>query len=380
MQKISASVLVICFGMAYNVNMKRSRHIRTNWTTVLPLAAVLLVLLVLLFWLGRSLLVQKADNSPTPVPTPVPTPAPTRVDLFAYYHFAETQEIPVYDHREDKLIVMDLEQYLIGVVGAEMPTAYAPEALKAQAVAARTYALRKILRGGCATHPEAAICTNSSCCQAYISETRMNERWGDEAGMRYNILAEAVMSTRGEVLVYDGQVIDAMFHACSGGMTENSENVYANALPYLRGVESPYENPMRTQTVTVGFADAVEKINAVYPDAHVTAKNIRDAIELKAVYPSGRVKTVRLGDLELQGKKLRNVFDLESAMYRLEITDEGFVFQVKGYGHGVGMSQNGANGMAQHGYTYDQILKHYYTGVTIEPDLNHMTVSKDANQ
>ena len=151
----------------------------------------------------------------------------------------------------------------------------------------------------------------------------------------YNILAEAVMSTRGEVLVYDGQVIDAMFHACSGGMTENSENVYANALPYLRGVESPYENPMRTQTVTVGFADAVEKINGVYPDAHVTAENIRDAIELKAVYPSGRVKTVRLGDLELQGKKLRNVFDLESAMYRLEITDEGFVFQVKGYGHGV---------------------------------------------
>ena len=355
--------------------MKRNRRLRTNWKTVLPLCAVLLVLLFAFFLMLRTFFAQPTDNPPSSEPTPVPTPAPTRVDLYAYYHFAETQEIPVYDHREDALIVMDLEEYLIGVVGAEMPTAYALEALKAQAVAARTYALRKILHGGCATHPEAAICTNSSCCQAYISDARMNERWGDEAGMRYNLLAEAVLSTKGEVLVYDGQVIDAMFHACSGGMTENSENVYANALPYLRGVESPYETPMRTQTVTVGFHDAVEKINAAYPDAHVTDENIRDAIELKAVFPSGRVKTVRLGDVELQGKRLRNVFDLESAMYQMEVTEDGFVFHVKGYGHGVGMSQNGANGMAQHGYTYDQILKHYYTGVTIEPDLNHTAVA-----
>ena len=91
----------------------------------------------------------------------------------------ETQKIPVYDHREDRLIVMDFESYIIGVVGAEMPVAYEMEALKAQAVAARTYALRKILRGGCATYPEAACCTNSKCCQAFISDTRMEERWGE---------------------------------------------------------------------------------------------------------------------------------------------------------------------------------------------------------
>ena len=358
--------------------MKRNRRLRTNWKTVLPLCAILLVLLFALFLMLRTFFAQPTDNPPSPEPTPVPTPAPTRVDLYAYYHFAETQEIPVYDHREDALIVMDLEEYLIGVVGAEMPTAYAPEALKAQAVAARTYALRKILRGHCATHPEAAICTDSKCCQAYISDARMAERWGDSAGMRYNILAEAVMSTAGEVLCYNGEVIDAMFHACSGGMTENSENVYANALPYLRGVESPYEEPMRTQTVKVSFADAVEKINAAYPEANVTLENVRNAIELVEMFPSGRVKTVRLGSIEIVGKKLRMVFDLESAMYTVEVTDDGFVFSVKGYGHGVGMSQNGANGMAKQGATYDEILKHYYTGVTIEPNLNHTVLDSNS--
>lgn len=351
--------------------MKKRKRYSANWKLLLPLAAVLFVLLIVLLLMVRTCAVMwMAESRPTPAPTDTPTPAPTRIDLYAYYNFVETQKIPVYDHREDKLIVMDFESYIIGVVGAEMPVAYETEALKAQAVAARTYALRKILRGGCATYPEAACCTNSKCCQAYISDARMEERWGDAAGMNYNRIADAVMSTAGEVLVYDGEIVDAMFHACSGGVTENSENVYANALPYLRGVDSPYEEPMRTQTVEVGFAEAMEKINAAYPDAHVTTENVRTAIELKEVFPSGRVKTVRLGDVEIVGKKLRTVFDLQSAMYTMDVTDNGFVFHVKGYGHGVGLSQNGANGFAQHGYTYDQILKHYYTGVSIAHDLN----------
>ena len=339
---------------------------------LLPLMAVLLVLLLILLFMIWSVL---SGTMQIPVleaePTPTFTPAPTRVNLAEYYHFIETQQIPVYDHREGRLIVMDFETYIIGVVGAEMPVGYAPEALKAQAVAARTYALRKILRGGCQTYPEAAVCTNSSCCQAFISDSRMEERWKDAAGMNYNTIAEAVMSTVGEVLVYHGEIVDAMFHACSGGRTENSENVYANALPYLRGVESPYEDPMRTQDVEVSFEEAVEKINTAYPDAKVSMDNIRSAISLPEVFPSGRVKTVRLGEIEIVGKKLRPVFNLQSAMFTVETTDTGFIFHVKGYGHGVGMSQNGANGMAKHGSTYQEILKHYYTGVTIEGDLNH---------
>ena len=352
--------------------MERNQNTTDRNRLLLPLMAVLLVLLIILMVMVYSIL---AGSSPLaafePEPTPTFTPSPTRVDLYQYYNFIETQQIPVYDHREDRLIVMDFETYIIGVVGAEMPVGYAPEALKAQAVAARTYALRKILRGGCQTHPEAAVCTNSSCCQAFISDARMEERWKDAAGMNYNTIAEAVMSTRGEVLVYQGEIVDAMFHACSGGRTENSENVYANALPYLRGVESPYEDPMRTQTLEVSFEEAVEKIMTAYPQANVNMDNIRTAISLVEVFPSGRVKTVRLGDVEIVGKKLRSVFDLQSAMYTVETTDIGFVFHVKGYGHGVGMSQNGANGMAKRGSTYREILQYYYTGVTIEGDLNH---------
>ena len=350
----------------------RRKQYRTDPKVLLPMAGILLVLLIVLFLMIRacSSMRREADG-PSGSPTPSFTPAPTRVDLYVYYNFVETQQIPVFDHREDKLVLMDFESYIIGVVGAEMPVSYAFEALKAQAVAARTYALRKILRGGCASHPEAAVCTNSKCCQAYISDKRMTERWGDAAGMRYNTLAEAVMSTAGQVLCYNGEVIDAMFHACSGGQTENSENVYANALPYLRGVDSPFEVPNRTQTVEVSYEEAAEKINAAYPEAHVNADNVKDAVQIVNAYPSGRVRTVRLGDVEIAGKKLRTVFDLESAMYTIERTDKGFVFSVKGYGHGVGMSQNGANGMAEQGKTYRDILLHYYTGVTIEDDLGH---------
>ena len=122
-----------------------------------------------------------------------------------------------------------------------------------------------------------------------------------------------------------------------------------------------------------------KKINAVYPNAHVTEQNVRTSVELVDIFETGRVKTVRLGDIDIVGKKLRNVFDLQSAMFTMETTDTGFVFHVKGYGHGVGLSQNGANGYAKHGYTYDQILKHYYTGVEIAKDLNGMaTVIENA--
>ena len=362
--------------------MNRNGTSPSNRTVILLALVLFALLLVLVFLvlLFPGSLPETLETHFYSVPTEPPTPAPTRIDLYTYYNFRETQQIPVYDHREDRLIVMDFESYIIGVVGAEMPVAYETEALRAQAVAARTYAFRKILKGGCATYEGAACCTNSKCCQAFISDARMQERWGDAAGMNYNRIADAVMSTAGEVLVYDGQIVDAMFHACSGGHTEDSENVYANALPYLRGVESLYEDPMRTQTVEVTFAEAVEKISAAYPNAHVTDANIRDAIELKEVYETGRVKTVRLGDIEIVGKKLRNVFDLQSAMFTMDVTDTGFVFHVKGYGHGVGLSQNGANGYAKHGYTYDQILKHYYTGVEIAKDLNGMaTVIENAS-
>lgn len=331
------------------------------------LAAVLLALLVALFLLTRLAL---SDERPScaggEAPDAAePTPEPTLLDLYAYFDWTETTTIKVYDHRADKLVDMDLEEYIVGVVSAEMPVRYEFEALKAQAVASRTYTLYSMAHGGCHTNPDADVCTNSKCCQAFSTHERMRETWGKDYTDNYARIAEAVMGTAGEVLVYDGKLCDALYHACSGGQTEDSEHVYANAIPYLRGVDSPYEDPMRTEDVDFGYDALAELIAAKYPESGVTADNVKAAISIESAYPSGRVETLRLGKTTVTGKQARNLFGLRSTMFTIERTQNGIVFHVKGYGHGVGMSQNGANGMAKHGSDYRAILLHYYTGVTL---------------
>lgn len=342
---------------------------KINRTKLILMLALLLVLLVVLFLFVRVLLngaceTKAADAAATQ--EPIYTPAPTLLDLYAYFDWTETTtDILVYDHRADKLITMNLEEYIVGVVSAEMPVAYDPEALKAQAVASRTYTLYSMSHGGCHTHPEADVCTNSSCCQAFMTHERMQERWGDAYVSNYNRVAEAVMHTAGEVITYKNKLCDALYHAASGGYTEDSENVYANALPYLRGVESPYEDPDRKDDVEIGLTEAVALIAAKYPESGVTEDNARTEIEVESTFTSGRVQTLRLGKTKITGKQARSLFDLRSAMFTITWSDDGIVFHTKGYGHGVGLSQNGANGMAKHGSTYEEILHHFYTNVQI---------------
>lgn len=298
-------------------------------------------------------------------PEPIYTPAPTAVDLYAYYDWVDTVTIRVYDHRADRLITMNLEEYVLGVASGEMPAYYEMEALKAQAVATRTYTLYRAAHGGCHTYEGADVCTNSSCCQAFSTKARMQERWGDAFAANYNRLAAAVMETAGEVLTYNGKLCDALYHACSGGRTENSENVYANALPYLRGVDSPYEDPMREGDVEFGVDELIALVTAKYPDCGVTAENYREAIAAVSTYESGRVREFRLGNTTLTGKEANRLFSLKTAMFTVTASEDGIVFHTKGYGHGVGLSQNGANGMAKHGSDYKEILLHYYTGVEL---------------
>ena len=193
----------------------------------------------------------------------------------------------------------------------------------------------------------------------------MQKSWGDDYAKNYNRVAEAVMHTAGEVLTYKDKICDALYHACSGGQTEDSENVYANALPYLRGVDSPYEDPMRQQDVEIGTDELVRLITAKYPESGVTEENAKTEIEIVSTFESGRVKGLRLGKTEITGKQARSLFDLKSAMFTITWSENGIVFHTKGYGHGVGLSQNGANGMAKHGSTYEEILHHYYTDVRI---------------
>ena len=342
---------------------RQSNHIK-----LFLMLALLLVLTVVLFAVIRAVLTQpqKPDADTVAAQTPTATPGPTLVDLYAYFDWTETTDnIRVYDHRADKLVLMSLEEYIVGVVSAEMPAYYEFEALKAQAVASRTYTLYSMAHGGCHTNPDADVCTNSKCCQAFSTHERMQKSWGDDYAKNYNRVAEAVMHTAGEVLTYKDKICDALYHACSGGQTEDSENVYANALPYLRGVDSPYEDPMRQQDVEIGTDELVRLITAKYPESGVTEENAKTEIEIVSTFESGRVKGLRLGKTEITGKQARSLFDLKSAMFTITWSENGIVFHTKGYGHGVGLSQNGANGMAKHGSTYEEILHHYYTDVRI---------------
>ncbi len=352
--------------------MKRKKRNRINTGILILMGAVLFVLAAALFLLLRQL-VPGLTGKPSDASQPnaengnieIRTPAPTLLDLYAYFDWQETTEIRVYDHRADEIVTMDLEEYVVGVVSAEMPAWYEFEALKAQAVATRTYTLYSVAHGGCHTNPDADVCTNSKCCQAFSSHERMQNTWGKDYANNYNRVAQAVMETAGEVIVYDGKLCDALYHACSGGQTEDSEHVYANALPYLRGVSSPYEDPMRQEDVDFGVDALAELIAAKYPESGITADNAREEIAIASAFESGRVDMLRLGKTTITGKQARNLFGLRSTMFTITRSEDGIVFHVKGFGHGVGLSQNGANGMAKHGSDYREILLHYYTGVAI---------------
>jgi len=344
------------------------KRIKENPIVLTGMAVLLLALLVALFLFIRFAAkdacaqdggqIGKADDA-------FSTPVPTLLDLYATYDRTEAVQIRVYDHRADRLITMDLEEYIVGVVAAEMPVRYEFEALKAQAVASRTYTLYSVAHGGCHTNPDADVCTNSKCCQAFSTHDRMQQSWGDAYVENYNLVAQAVLDTAGEVVTYDGKLCDALYHACSGGRTEDSENVYANALPYLRGVDSPYEDPMRTENVELGFDAFLALVREKYPGCGVTEDNAEETVRITETYESGRVRTMRLGTTEITGKQARSLFNLRSTMFTITWSEDGIVFHTKGYGHGVGLSQNGANGMAKRGAAYREILLHYYTGVTI---------------
>ena len=267
---------------------------------------------------------------------------------------------------DDKIVEMPLEEYIVAVVSAEMPVSYELEALKAQAVAARTYTYDKMLGNGCG-RSEAVICTDSGHCQAFCDEEGRRKKWGDSFEKNEEKLRQAVEETKGQVLEYDGAPIVALFHSTSGGRTEDVENVYKNALPYLRGVDSPGEEsaPRYQRTVSISKEEFVQKLMEEDEKAEVTEKNIADSIGAYQRTASGRVQTVEIGKTKFNGKQIRALFTLDSTDFTFAFEKENVQITTKGYGHGVGMSQVGANAMAKEGKSYEEILTHYYTGVTL---------------
>lgn len=260
-----------------------------------------------------------------------------------------------------------LADYLPGVIAGEMPASFQMEALKAQAVAARTYILYKQAHAT-AAHPEAVVCDDPGCCKAYLDETALRERWGENYAVYWDRVCIAAAETDGQILTYGGEAIQAVFHASSAGKTEASGAIWGQ-LPYLVSVSSPeapesMENLVSTVEVTPdSFRETILHLNG---DAQLIGDpgSWAGAVE----YTEGeRVAFWNIGGVSVDGSSLRTAFGLRSTNFTLEYTGKAFVFTVLGYGHGVGMSQYGADLMAEEGYDYSEILAHYYPGTVLEP-------------
>ena len=262
---------------------------------------------------------------------------------------------------------MTVAAYLPGVVRGEMPATFAMEALKAQAVTARTYLYYKVTTGSKPGHPDAAVCMFPDCCAAYTAQDKAAAKWGDKAAEYEAKIQQAVQETDGQVMFYDGQPILAAFHSSSDGVTANSGDVWVKDLPYLVSVESPESGdsvPNYYSVKTFGAAEFQKTFAAAHSEAAFgddPASWVKDAVR----NDSGRVENVTIGGVTVEGTEVRTMFGLRSASFTVECTKEEVTFRVTGYGHGVGMSQYGANTLAGEGKTWQEILHWYYTDVTI---------------
>lgn len=262
---------------------------------------------------------------------------------------------------------MALDDYLRGVVRGEMPAAFALEALKAQAAAERTYVYYQLAAGRKDSHPDADVCTDHTCCSAYLSEAAAREKWGGDYAPWEQRIEQAVAETDGQVALYGGEPILAVFHSSSSGKTAAAGDVWSGDLPYLKSVTSPEtEDTVPNYYSTVRFTtnEAKALLLAAYPDMDLSGAP-SGWIGTREENDSGRVAKLTIGGVALTGTEVRRVFALRSAAFTVEGDGEGLTFRVTGYGHGVGMSQYGADKMAQEGSTWREILAWYYPNTTI---------------
>ena len=284
------------------------------------------------------------------------------------YDYKQYQTIKLFHVSENKTEYLALDEYLYGVVSAEMPASFEEEALKAQAIVARTYTIYKIINSN-NKHGESDICDDSNCCQAWISKENRFAKWDEKNRNTYwNKIVNAVNSTQGKIITYEGKPINAFFHANSGGATEPPVNVWGGSgYPYLQTVTTSGEDAYSQydSNANVTKKEFEEKIKKVHSDFKINFEE-KECIKIEEYTEGNRIKTIKVGNLKLSGVEMRNIFGLRSANFKITIDGENVKFEVIGYGHGVGMSQTGADSLAKQGKNYEEIIKHYYTGVKIE--------------
>lgn len=283
------------------------------------------------------------------------------------YNYKEYNTVKVLHTKTNNIEEINLDEYLYGVVSAEMPASFEKEALKAQSIVARTYTIYKIIHNG-GKHETADICDNSNCCQAWISKEDRLSKWEEiEREGNWNKIVQAVNETKGKIITYNGEPINAFFHSNSGGSTETPINVWGGSgYPYLQTVETSGEDSYTQykSEVTISKEELVNKMKEKYEDFSINFEEI-NAIQILEYTEAKRVKTIKIGNKNLSGVEVRTIFTLKSANFTVNIEDNNIKFSVIGYGHGVGMSQTGADSLAKQGKSCEEIIMHFYTGVNV---------------
>ena len=281
------------------------------------------------------------------------------------YNYKTYGTIKLLHTKTNEIEEVPIDTYLCNVVSAEMPADFEKEALKAQAIVARTYTIYKIQNK---KHENADICDDSTCCQAWISKEDRLAKWDENIReSNWKKIEECINETKGKIITYDGKPINAFFHSNSGGKTEIPVNVWGGTgYPYLQVVETAGEDgySQYQSEVILSQDDLINKLKTKYEDITIDFNN-NDDLKILEYTDSGRVKTVKFGNHELSGTETRSLLDLRSTNFEMIKEDENIKFSVKGYGHGVGMSQTGADSLAKEGKNCEDIIKHFYIGVEI---------------
>lgn len=279
--------------------------------------------------------------------------------------------IKVYMHEQEKIVEMNLEEYIAGVVAAEMPAEFELEALKSQAVAARTYAVKnmQIFGGsGLASRPGADVSSDYHESQAWLSKEKLKERWGKNYDVYWRKIERAVEETNGQVVTYNGELINAVFHSTSGEHTASAKEVWGFDYPYLVSVPCKWDekSPRYQERKEFALSDIEQLLGGETQVVAAVQNGSGGAIQVIEKTDSGRIAQIRIGSKILQGLTVRDKLDLRSTNFNAEIRDGKMIFNTIGYGHGVGLCQYGANGMAKAGHDYRQIITTYYTGVALK--------------
>ena len=283
------------------------------------------------------------------------------------YDYQKYKTIKLLHQESGQVEELNIDEYLYGVVSSEMPANYEIEALKAQAIVARTYTIYQIIHNS-GKHEKADICDDFNCCQAWISKDERMAKWSaEEAESNWNKILEAVNSTSGKIITYNGEPINAFFHANSGGITESSLNIWGGIdYPYLKSVETAGEEGYTQYSSEVVYSkeELINKIKEKYPECEIDFSQ-ENCIQIIEYTTSSRVKTIKFGNIEMAGTEARTILGLKSTNFTFSIEGDNVKFSVTGYGHGVGMSQTGADALAKTGTNCEEIIKHFYTGVEI---------------